>query len=170
MSALPAGFVDLAELEISSRDGVLPMPSPTPALYDRRALERRALGLVPEAIERKSTRRAEERRTSPRVARRLWVIDPVEGGIPKVYEGELGLGGASWCTDYPPLAEQVEVCFRLPAHDEEVAATAKIARVAQVGRDARVQVIFTDLPLRHELALARYLDDCLNAQATRSAR
>ena len=157
------GFVDIAELRVSSIDGVLPPPSPTPILYDRRGAERRALGLVPEAIERKSNRRSEERRTSPRVPRRLWVVVSVEGGVPKVYEGEIGLGGASWRTDYPPLADQIEVRFWVPEHEEEVKATAKIARVALVGDDTRVQVIFTDLPLRHELALARYLDDCVTA-------
>ena len=88
-------------------------------------------------------------------------MDSVEGGVPRVYEGEVGLGGASWTSGYPPLAEQFEVRFRVPEHDEEVKAAAKIARIAEVNGDTRVQVVFTDLPLRHELALARYLDDCV---------
>jgi hypothetical protein len=158
-----AGFIDVSELVVESTDGVLPPPSPTPILYDRRAAERRSLGLVPEALERKASRRGEERRASPRVPRRLWVVDSVEGGVPKVYEGEVGLGGASWLTGYPPMTDELEVRFRVPEHEEVVTAAAKIARVSDVNGDTRVQVVFTDLPLKHELALARYLDDCVTA-------
>ena len=57
--------------------------------------------------------------------------------------------------------DKFEVRFRVPEHHEAVTATAKIARIAEINGDTRVQVIFTDLPLRHELALARYLDDCV---------
>jgi hypothetical protein len=159
-----SGFVDVAELEISSTEGFLPPPSPTPILFDRRSVERRAMGLVPEPIERKGNRRGEERRASPRVARRLWVVDSVEGGVPHVYEGEVGLGGASWATGFPPLAEKFEVRFRVPDHAEEVTASAKIIRDSAAGDETRVRVIFTDLPLRHELALARYLDDCVKGR------
>lgn len=163
MSDEQSGFIDVSELCVESSDGVLPPPSPTPILYDRRAAERRSLGLVPEALERKSARRGEERRSSPRVPRRLWVVDTVEGGVPKVYEGEVGLGGASWFTGFPPMADEFEVRFRVPEHDEEVKAAAKIARISDEHGDMRVRVVFTDLPLRHELALARYLDDCVTA-------
>ena len=154
------GFIDLSELHATSDDGLLPPPAPTPLLWDRRGPERRTLGLVPEPIERKSDRREEERRVSPRVPRRLWVVDPEEGGVPKVFEGEVGLGGASWSTAFPPLAKEVEVRFRVPEHDEEVKVPATIARIQLAGEDMRVQVVFTDLPLKHELAIAKYLDDC----------
>ena len=73
------------------------------------------------------------------------------------------MGGASWSTGYPPMADQLEVRFRVPEHDEEVKASAKITRIAEINGDTRVQVIFTNLPLKHELALARYLDDCVTA-------
>ena len=143
---------------------MLPPPSPTPILYDRRAMERRLLGLVPESIERKTERRGEERRSSPRAPRRLWVVDSNEGGIPKVFEGEIGLGGASWNTAFPPMSEYFEVRFRVPDHEEEVKLAAKLARIVPMGDDNRVQVTFTDLPLRHELAMARYLDDCVTGR------
>jgi hypothetical protein len=161
MSSDNFGFIDVSELRASSDDGMLPPPSPTPMLYDRRALERRTLGLVPEPIERKSDRRDEERRDSPRVPRRLWVVDSNEGGVPKVFDGEVGLGGASWNTAFPPMSEYFEVRFRVPEYEEEVKLPAKVCRVVTQGEDNRVQVVFTDLPLRHELALARYLDDCV---------
>ena len=151
------GYLEILEVPMDE----VPPPSPTPFLYDRREAERRELGKVPESIERRSPRRVEERRSSPRVPRRLWVVDSVEGGVPKVYEGEIGLGGASWLAGYPPMAAEFEVRFRLPEHEEEVKAAVKIARVADVDGDTKVQVMFTDLPLRHELAIARYLDDCV---------
>ena len=53
MSEAFSGFVDVGELSVESSDGVLPPPPPTPLLYDRRGAERRALGLVPEPLERK---------------------------------------------------------------------------------------------------------------------
>ncbi len=155
------GFINIADLHASSDDGILPRASPSSMLSDRREMERRALGLVPEAIERKSERREEDRRASPRVPLRLWVVNSDEGGVPNVFEGEVGLGGASWNTEFPPRSESFEVCFRVPEHEEELKLPAKLARIVPMGSDNRVRVVFTDLPLRHELALARYLDDCV---------
>ena len=161
MNLSDSGFIDVSALHASSDDGMLPPPRPTPILYDRRGEERRTLGLVPEPIERSRERRDEERRDSPRVPRRLWVVDAHEGGVPKVFDGEVGLGGASWNTAFPPLSETFEVRFRVPEYEEEMKLPAKLSRVVAQGNDNRVQVTFTDLPLRHELALARYLDDCV---------
>jgi hypothetical protein len=113
---------------------------------------------VPEPLERYSERRVgEERRTSPRAPLRLWVVDPGESGVPTVYEGEVGLGGASWWTRYPPIAPEVDIHFRLP-EGFETRAHAKVLRVLEDGVDHRVQVKFTDLPVKVELALARYLE------------
>jgi hypothetical protein len=125
---------------------------------DRRSrIDRRRLNLVPEALERFAERRADERRTSPRVPQRLWVVDPNEHGVPQVHEGEIGLGGASWWTRYPPLAERVDVHFRLP-DGFEFRTRAHVLRVLDDGEDHRVQVRFTDVGLKDELALARYLE------------
>lgn len=125
---------------------------------DRRSrIDRRRLNLVPEPLERYSERRGDERRTSPRVSQRLWVVDPNESGVPQVHEGEIGLGGASWWTRYPPLAERVDVHFRLP-DGFEFRTRARVLRVLDDGDDHRVQVRFTDVSLKDELALARYLE------------
>jgi PilZ domain-containing protein len=124
----------------------------------RSKIDRRHLKLVPEPLERYAERRlGEERRMSPRAPLRLWVVDPGESGVPSVYEGEVGLGGASWWTRYPPLAAQVDIHFRLP-EGFELKARAKVLRVLDDGDDHRVQVKFTDLPVKTELALARYLE------------
>ncbi len=157
------GFVDLSTLKATSEDGLLPPPAPTPMLFDRRGPDRRSLGLVPEPIERvRADRRDEERRTSPRVPRRLWIVDSLEGGVPRVFEGEIGLGGASFNTAFPPLSEELEIRFRVPDHDEEVKIPAKICWVQPIGEDNHVHVKFTDVPLKHELAIARYLDDAFS--------
>ena len=133
-------------------------------MKDRRSrIDRRHLKLVPEPLERFSERRtAEERRTSPRAAVRMWVVDPGESGVPTVYEGEVSLGGASWWTRYPPLAATVDIHFRLP-EGFELKARAKVLRVLDDGDDHRVQVKFTDLPVKGELELARYLDSVVRA-------
>lgn len=128
-------------------------------MKDRRSnIDRRHLKLVPEPLERFSERRGmEERRTSPRAPVRLWVVDPGESGVPTVYEGEVSLGGASWWTRYPPLAAEVDIHFRLP-EGFELKTRARVLRVMDDGADHRVQVKFTDLPVKSELALARYLE------------
>lgn len=157
------GFVDLSTLRASSDDGLLPPPAPTPLLFDRRGPDRRTLGLVPEPIERmRKDRRGEERRASPRVPRRLWIVDSLEGGVPRVFEGEIGIGGASFNTAFPPLSEQLEICFRVPDHDEELKIPATVLAVDPIGEDNHVHVKFTDLALKHELAIARYLDDAFS--------
>ncbi len=127
-------------------------------MNERRATERRHLALVTDSIERKQERRAEERRTSPRLPRRMWIEDPLEGGIARVVEGEVGLGGASWTTPFAPLASNVEVRFRVPDHSEEIIATAAVLSAREEDSTMRVRVVFTDLALRSELALANYLD------------
>lgn len=124
----------------------------------RSQIDRRHLDLVAEPLERYIQRRVgEERRNSPRFPMRLWVADALEGGVPAVYEGEMSLGGASWWTRYPPIAPEVDVHFRL-AELQEHTAHARVLRVLEDGTDRRVQVQFTDMSLKTELALARYLE------------
>ena len=129
--------------------------------WDRRdGSERRRLGLVPENLERSGRdRRAEERRDSPRIPQRLWVKDDAESGLFHVFDGEVGLGGASWTTRWPPLDGNVEVRFRIPDLHEEVAAPARIVRVSEDGDEARVHVVFNKMKVRTELALARHLQN-----------
>jgi hypothetical protein len=129
----------------------------------RSKIDRRHLNMVAEPLERYSERRVgDERRTSPRAALRLWVVDPGESGVPAVYEGEVGLGGASWWTRYPPIAAEVDIHFRMP-EGNEIRARAKVVRTVEDGADHRVQVKFTDLPVKTELALARYLESKISA-------
>lgn len=125
---------------------------------DRRELERRRHTGVPEPLQRRSERRDEQRRSSPRVPQRLWVSDPREGGVPQVYEGEISLWGASWWARYPPMSGELEVRFRIPHHPYELTARARVVREDTLGDDTKVQVEFTDVELEEQLALARYLE------------
>ena len=127
---------------------------------DRRSdVDRRRFDALGEPLERDGDRRDEERRGTPRLSQRLWIADPVEGGVDKVFDGELGLGGASWITRYPPLSSTVEVRFRVPTTSEEVSAHAKVIAMRPYDGETHVRVMFTDLELKGELALARYLDE-----------
>jgi hypothetical protein len=138
-------------------------------IADRRShIDRRHLNLVKEPLERFAERRLEdERRASPRIGMRLWVVDPGESGVPTVYEGEVGLGGASWWTRYPPIAAELDVHFRL-AEGTQLKARAHVLRVMEDDGDHRVQVKFTDLDTKGELALARYLEQSMRASAKRA--
>lgn len=129
---------------------------------DRRQRQRRReKEIVGEAIQRKvPERREEERRDSVRVARRIWVMDPQEGGTFKVFPGEVSLGGASWKTPWPPLSKELDVRCRLPGFEDEWKASALVKQIDGEEGDLRVRVVFTNLTLRSELALARYLDSC----------
>jgi hypothetical protein len=134
---------------------------------DRRSrIDRRHLNLVPEPLERFGERRQEDRRTSPRVSQRLWVVDPNESGVPQVHEGEISLGGASWWSRYAPLADKVDVHFRLP-EGFEFRTRARVLHVMDDQGDHRIRVRFTDVSLKDELALARYLESRVrSAKAT----
>ena len=118
---------------------------------DRRQTERRRHDALGEPLERKADRRGDERREAPRALRRVWLVDPLEPGIPQAFEGELSLKGASFDTLYPPLSDKVELCFRLGP--EEVHLPAKVERV----QDTRVTVLF-DGNVELELKLARWLE------------
>ena len=101
---------------------------------DRRdGIDRRQRSLIEESLERLDERRNDERRDSPRLYLRMWVADPLEGGVPQVFDGEVGLGGASWATRYPPLGKNVEVRFRIPELDDEVFAPASVIRTTDDG-------------------------------------
>lgn len=127
--------------------------------YDRRLTDRRGDDILGEPIERlNKDRRDEDRRDSPRIPQRLWVKDPAESGLFHVFDGEVSLGGASWATPWPPLSDHIEVRFRIPELDGELCAPARVIRTTPENGDLKVQVVFKDLRLKQELALARYLE------------
>ncbi len=118
---------------------------------DRRADDRRRHDALGEPLERKKERREGDRREIPRAQRRVWLVDPLEPGIPQAFEGELSLQGASYDTLYPPLSSEVELCFRLGP--EEVHLPAVVERV----HDTRVMLKFRH-SIEDELKLARWID------------
>ena len=121
---------------------------------DRRGEDRRSFDALGEPLSRKQERRGDDRRDAPRALRRVWLVDPLEPGIPKAFEGELSLEGASFEALYPPVSPSVEVCFRVGA--EEVHLNAKVSRV----EGTRVTLVF-DEDVSTELKLARWLESQL---------
>jgi hypothetical protein len=107
---------------------------------------------------REDSERNDDRRDSPRVPIRLWARDLAEGGIFQVHHADIGVGGAFWTTRYPPLGTQVEIGFRLADQKRELRAAAKIVRTTSNGEEIGLHVLFTDLDVRAELALARYVE------------
>lgn len=72
-------------------------------------------------------------------------------------QGELGLGGASWCQT-TPVSPRYEVSFQLPEMAEDVVARAEVVRTEPEATSTRVRVKFVGLPLVVELALARFVE------------
>ena len=139
-------------------------------MSDRRAgNERRLRHLVPEPLARvRADRRDHERRDSPRVAHRFWVRSlDADAGLSQVYEGDLGLGGVTFWTPYPPSSQTVEVGLRIFSWDDEFKATGRVVREYRDDGMAQVHVIFDELPIQQELALARYLARTVRAEVTR---
>ena len=125
---------------------------------NRRAQPRRNRLAISEGIERKGERRAEDRRDSPRIKRRLKISAAGEATVLQELEGEGSLGGASWKTRAWPPTGPVLVRFRLPDVLGEVSAVARIIQAKRLGRVFEVHVRFVQMDLISELALARFLD------------
>lgn len=107
----------------------------------------------------------DERRDSPRVPMKFLVRDV---GLPdspwEEREGDLSLGGISWRGKTAPHGVEVDVRFRLPQVPKEVRARGEIIRVKAAGVGIDFHLRFTELDVRSELAVARYLDELLAAQ------
>ena len=107
----------------------------------------------------------DERRDSPRVPMQFLVRDVgLLDGEWEQREGDLSLGGISWKGKTAPHGTEVEVRFRLPKVPKEVRALGEILRVKSAGQGIDFHLRFTELDVRAELAIARYLDEWLEAQ------
>jgi hypothetical protein len=129
---------------------------------DRRSpRDRRGPSRLDEEVERTATapRRKGDRRDCLRVPRILLVR---ELSAPDEYEmspGDVSLGGVRWRSDHVPVGGTVEVCFRVPDFAQEVKAIAEVARVEHLeGREHRIHATFSELDVKAELALARYIE------------
>ncbi len=104
----------------------------------------------------------DERRDSPRVPMKFLVRDVgLRDGDWEEREGDLSLGGISWKGKTAPHGTEVEVRFRLPLVPKEVRARGEILRVKAAGVGIDFHLRFTELDVRAELAIARYLDEWL---------
>ncbi len=98
---------------------------------------------------------AADRRESPRVPLRLMVREVEVGGSFEEREGNLSLGGVYFRSPHPPTGTVVELRFVVGR--TEVLAVGEILHVRRRGGFFGANVKFVDLPLRHELAIARHL-------------
>lgn len=107
----------------------------------------------------------DERRDSPRVPMSFLVRDiGLRDGEWEERQGDLSLGGISWRGKTAPHGTEVDVRFRLPLVPKEVRARGEILRVKAAGVGIDFHLRFTDLDVRSELAIARFLDDWLEKQ------
>lgn len=102
--------------------------------------------------------RADERRDSARIPIRLMVRDLALGGSFEERPGNLSLGGVYFTEGHPPFGNRVEVRVVLPGTGVELRAVGEVLRVTREGGSFGAHVRFQDLPIEHELALARFLE------------
>lgn len=117
------------------------------------------------ADKKKKSVTGDERRDSPRVPMNFLVRDiGLRDGEWEEREGDLSLGGISWRGKTAPHGTEVDVRFRLPLVPKEVRARGEILRVKAAGVGIDFHLRFTELDVRSELAIARFLDDWLEKQ------
>jgi hypothetical protein len=109
--------------------------------------------------EKKKKPSTDERRDSPRVPMNFLVRDVgLKDGEWEERTGDLSLGGISWRGKTAPHGTEVDVRFRLPQVPKEVRARGEILRVKAAGVGIDFHLRFTELDVRAELAIARFLD------------
>lgn len=130
----------------------------------RRANERRDERVNLEPLERKRQRRREERRASPRIEHPLYVQGAGTKGVVMV-QGEFGLGGASWKSTEAVPGNALQVSIRPWPATGEIKLQGSVLQKKRVGAATLVRVAFTDLALKAELALAKYLDELIQTNS-----
>lgn len=125
---------------------------------DRRSRDRRASPRVAEPLERKASRRAEDRRDASRPFKTLFVQSSV-APLPVLHRASLSLGGAKWVTEHPPEEDEVTLHLQLPDMVQAAVFSARIERRRTLKNGkTELYAAFLDLDLKTELALARYVE------------
>lgn len=137
-------------------------------MTDRRTQSRRVRSLIPEPLTRKRDRRDEERRDSPRQEIALDMREP--GRKSRSCMGDLSVGGASFVTTAPPEGDAVELLFSVPTYTGPIMASAVVVARKGETKGTQVSVVFTDLDVEAELAIAQWFDDQLQPRIPSSAR
>lgn len=126
-------------------------------MTDRRTVERRNRPLIAEALTRKKERRSDERRDSPR---REIALDVREAGQKsRSCLGDLSVSGAAFVTVTPPMSDSVELMFSVPTYSGPIVASAVVVGRRGVEKGTQVSVVFTDIDVEAELAIAQWFDD-----------
>ncbi len=126
-------------------------------MTDRRSLQRRTRALVPEPLTRRRERRGDERRDSPRREIALDVREP--GRKSRSCMGDLSVGGASFVTTAPPMGDSVQLLFSVPTFVGPIEASAVVVARRGAEKGTHLSVVFTDLDIEAELAIAQWFDD-----------
>jgi hypothetical protein len=75
--------------------------------------------------------------------------------------GDLSVGGASFITTAPPAGDSVELMFNVPTYAGPIVASAVVVARRGIEKGTHVSVVFTDLEVEAELAIAQWFDDQL---------
>jgi PilZ domain len=126
-------------------------------MNDRRTTNRRTRELVPEPLTRRRERRGDERRDSPRREIALDVREPGKRSRPCF--GDLSVGGASFVTTAPPAGDSVELMFNVPTYAGPIIASAVVVARRGVEKGTQISVVFIDLEVEAELAIAQWFDE-----------
>ena len=104
------------------------------------------------------SKKASDRRESPRVPMQFLLKDLAEGGSYVEREGDLSIGGIYWKGKSAPHGTEVEVRFRLAGVPKEIRAKGEIIRVMDKGQNIDFHVRFPELDVESELAIARHVE------------
>jgi hypothetical protein len=69
------------------------------------------------------------------------------------------VGGASFVTTAPPLTDSVELLFTVPTYAGPIVASAVVVARRGLSKGTQVSVVFTDLDVEAELAIAQWFDE-----------
>lgn len=103
------------------------------------------------------TRRTEERRDYPRFEIALDVREPLSRS--RSCMGDLSPEGAAFVTTSPPLGDAVLLRFFLPNVDGAIVASARVIARSGTAHGTQVSVIFTDIHIEAQLAIAEWAQD-----------
>ena len=73
--------------------------------------------------------------------------------------GDLALGGASFVTTAPPSGDSVELLFTVPTFVGPIIASAVVVSRKGLPSGTQVSVVFTDIDVEAELAIAEWIDE-----------
>lgn len=115
------------------------------------------------------TRRREERRDYPRFEIALDVREP-EGRSRSCF-GDLSPEGAAFVTTAPPLGDRVLLRFQLPNCEGPIVVAGKVVGRFGAATGTQVSVVFTDIDVEAQLAIAEWAQDrALQKSAAKATR